>query len=124
MKVLLICKEMIAYERTAIMLLASNLKSKNHQVQASVMRDPVVDKKLKKKLSKKKSLSHSDAYEGKPFTFTESAQSINTDNTTERFNNIFNTVKSFKPDLIGYSVMTGEHYDVIELNKRLKKDFN
>ena len=53
MKVLLICKEMIAYERTAIMLLASNLKSKNHQVLASVMRDPVVDKKLKKKLSKK-----------------------------------------------------------------------
>ena len=50
MKVLLICKEMIAYERTAIMLLASNLKSKNHQVQASVMRDPVVDKKLKKKI--------------------------------------------------------------------------
>ena len=123
MKVLLICKEMIAYERTAIMLLASNLKSKNHQVQASVMRDPVVDKKLKKKLSKKKSLSHSDAYEGKPFTFTESAQSINTDDITERFNNIFNTVKSFKPDLIGYSVMTGEHYDVIKLNKRLKKDF-
>ena len=48
MKVLLICKEMIAYERTAIMLLASNLKSRSHEVKAAVMKEPVVKKKVKK----------------------------------------------------------------------------
>ena len=51
MKVLLICKEMIAYERTAIMLLASNLKSCGHEVKAAVMKEAVVGKKIKKKSS-------------------------------------------------------------------------
>ena len=60
MKVLLICKEMIAYERTAIMLLASNLKSCGHEVKAAVMKEAVVDKKIKKS-SKTTSLLHSDA---------------------------------------------------------------
>ena len=48
MKILLVCKEMIAYERTAIMLLASNLKKNGHDVKAAVMRQAVINKKPKK----------------------------------------------------------------------------
>ena len=124
MKVLLICKEMIAYERTAIMLLASNLKSCGHEVKAAVMKEAVVDKKIKKRSSKTTSLLHSDAYEGKPFTFTDSAQNKNNTNVFDIYENVYKVVRSFLPDLIGYSVMTGEHYDVLKLNKRLKEDFD
>lgn len=124
MKVLLICKEMIAYERTAIMLLASNLKSRSHEVKAAVMKEPVVKKKIKKSSKKPTSLLHSDAYEGKSFTFTNSAHNKSNNGISEVYENVYNTVKTFQPDLIGYSVMTGEHYDVLKLNKSLKKDFN
>ena len=37
MKVLLICKEMIAYERLAIMILGATLKKEGHEVRAAVM---------------------------------------------------------------------------------------
>ena len=62
MKILLVCKEMIAYERTAIMLLASNLKKNGHDVKAAVMKQAVINKKPKKKSYKLKFLLHSDAY--------------------------------------------------------------
>ena len=124
MKVLLVCKEMIAYERTAIMLLASNLKKRGHEVKAAVMKESVADQKPKKQSSKPKSLLHSDAYEGKPFTFTESAQNKYNVDIPEIYDNVYKIVKTLQPDLIGYSVMTGEHYDVLKLNKSLKKDFD
>ena len=41
MKVLLICKEMIGYERTAIMVLGSRLKEAGHEVKAAVLRRPL-----------------------------------------------------------------------------------
>ena len=85
MKVLLICKEMIAYERTAIMLLAGNLKNRGHEVKAAVMKEAVNDKKPKKQSPKPKSLLHSDAYEGKPFTFTDSAQNKYNGDTSKNY---------------------------------------
>ena len=60
MKVLLICKEMIAYERTAIMVLGSKLKEDGHEVRAAVLKQPVPVKKKKK--FKLKFLLNSEAY--------------------------------------------------------------
>ena len=122
MKVLLVCKENIAYERTAIMLLASKLKEEGHQVKAAVMKNPSTVKKTKPS-HKTRSLLHSDAYDGKPFTFTDSAHNNNTV-VPEIYDNVYKIAKDFRPGLIGYSVMTGEHYEVLKLNKILKKNFN
>ena len=97
MKVLLVCKEMIAYERTAIMLLSSNLKKEGHQVKAAIM-----------KIS----------------STSDSAQNNNNSAVPEIYDNVYKIVKDFRPELIGYSVMTGEHYEVLKLNKILKKNFN
>ena len=97
MKVLLVCKEMIAYERTAIMLLSSNLKKEGHQVKAAIM-----------KIS----------------STSDSAQNNNNSAVLEIYDNVYKIVKDFRPELIGYSVMTGEHYEVLKLNKILKKNFN
>ena len=123
MKVLLVCKEMIAYERTAIMLLSSNLKKEGHQVKAAMIKNPSAAKKSKQS-HKTKSLLHSDAYEGKPFTFTDSAQNNNNSVVPEIYDNVYKIVKDFRPELIGYSVMTGEHYEVLKLNKILKNNFD
>ena len=97
MKVLLVCKEMIAYERTAIMLLSSNLKKEGHQVKAAIM-----------KIS----------------STSDSAQNNNNSAVLEIYDNVYKIVKDFRPELIGYSVMTGEHYEILKLNKILKKNFN
>ena len=97
MKVLLVCKEMIAFERTAIMLLSSNLKKEGHQVKAAIM-----------KIS----------------STSDSAQNNNNSAVPEIYNNVYKIVKDFRPELIGYSVMTGEHYEILKLNKILKKNFN
>ena len=132
MKILLVCKEMIAYERTAIMLLASNLKKNGHDVKAAVMRQAVISKKPKKKSYKLKFLLHSDAYTNETSTDStfqktnhdEGFQSKNSANSPEMYNDVYELVKTFKPDLIGYSVMTGEHYDILSFNKRLKENFD
>ena len=97
MKVLLVCKEMIAYERTAIMLLSSNLRKEGHQVKAAIMKIP---------------------------STSDSAQNNNNSAVPEIYDNVYKIVKDFRPELIGYSVMTGEHYEILKLNKILKKNFN
>ena len=120
MKILLVCKEMIAYERTAIMLLASNLKKNGHDVKAAVMKKTVIKKKPKRKSYKLKFLLHSDAYTNEispDSTFQKTNQDVgiqskNSANSPEIYNDVYELVKTFKPDLIGYSVMTGEHYNI------------
>ena len=87
------------------------------------MKNPCTAKKSKQ-AHKTKSLLHSDAYEGKPFTFTDSAQNNNNSVVPEIYDNVYKIAKDFRPELIGYSVMTGEHYEVLKLNKILKKNFN
>ena len=118
MNVLLVCKEMIAYERTAIMLLSSNLKKEGHQVKAVVMKDPSTAKKTKLSPRTKSLLQYP-----KPVTFTESEQNKHSV-VPEIYDYVYKVVKDFRPELIGYSVMTGEHYEVLKLNTILKKDFN
>ena len=123
MKVLLICKEMIAYERTAIMVLGSKLKEDGHEVRAAVLKQPTPVKKKKKKF-KFKFLLNSEAYA------SESSDEILKDKSLEeqansskmKFQEALEKARKFKPDVVGYSVMTGEHYEVIEFNKLLKKE--
>jgi hypothetical protein len=52
---------MIAYERTAIMVLGSKLKEDGHEVRAAVLKQPAPVKKKKKKF-KLKFLLNSEAY--------------------------------------------------------------
>ena len=52
MKILLMCKEMIGYERTAIMVLGSKLKESGHEVKAAVLVD--LYKRRKKNKTKQK----------------------------------------------------------------------
>ena len=59
------CKEMIGYERTAIMVLGSKLKESGHEVKAAVLSRPLTKEEKKRKQSKKsepKFPLHSDAY--------------------------------------------------------------
>ena len=49
MKILLMCKEMIGYERTAIMVLGSKLKQSGHEVKAAVLSRPLTAEEKKKK---------------------------------------------------------------------------
>jgi hypothetical protein len=78
------------------MLLSSNLKKEGHQVKAAIM-----------KIS----------------STSDSAQNNNNSAVLEIYDNVYKIVKDFRPELIGYSVMTGEHYEILKLNKILKKKF-
>ena len=132
MKILLICKEMIAYERTAIMVLGSKLKEAGHEVRAAVLRQPVAKKEVKKKKKFKfKFLLHSEAYANKSAdevlqnTNLESGINHNKQNNNiSKFQEALEKAKKFKPDVVGYSVMTGEHYEILEFNKILKQEIN
>ena len=60
MKILLMCKEMIGYERTAIMVLGSKLKQSGHEVKAAVLSRPLTAEEKKKK--KIKNLNQNSLY--------------------------------------------------------------
>ena len=65
MKILLMCKEMIGYERTAIMVLGSKLKQSGHEVKAAVLSRPLTAEEKKRRKDEKsepKFPLHSDAY--------------------------------------------------------------
>ena len=49
MKILLMCKEMIGYERTAIMVLGSKLKQSGHEVKAAVLSRPLTAEEKKRR---------------------------------------------------------------------------
>ena len=100
MKVLLVCKEMIAYERLAIMVLAAALKKEGHEVRASVMNTSGI----------------ANGRSDYPQQVREPA--MNT------FHSVHEVVQNFQPEIIGYSAMTGEHYDILELNRELKQQFD
>ena len=60
MKILLMCKEMIGYERTAIMVLGSKLKQSGHEVKAAVLSRPLTAEE--KKEEKIKNLNQNFLY--------------------------------------------------------------
>ena len=60
MKILLMCKEMIGYERTAIMVLGSKLKQSGHEVKAAVLSRPLTAEE--KKEEKIKNLNQNSLY--------------------------------------------------------------
>jgi len=91
MRILLVAKATIPFERNAIMLLSSNLKKQGCEVKAGMLKCSTTKADDKK--------------------------------VTESQERIYNMVKDFKPHVIGYSCMTGEHYDILKINTRLKKDF-
>ena len=91
---------MIAYERLAIMILGSTLKKEGHEVRAAVM-------------------NTSGAANGRSDYPNQAREpEMNT------YHNIFEVVQNFQPEMIGYSAMTGEHYDILELNRKLKQQFD
>ena len=47
------CKEMIGYERTAIMVLGSKLKQSGHEVKAAVLSRPLTAEEKKRRKNKK-----------------------------------------------------------------------
>ena len=100
MRVLLICKEMIAYERIAIILLSACLKAEEHQVRAAVMNSTTPLPGLKTVLGKV----------GKPGLMGKEQ--------------IREVMREFKPDIVAYTAMTGEHYSLLDFNRELKKEFN
>jgi len=130
MKVLLVCKEMIGYERTAIMVLGSKLKESGHKVKAAVLKRPLTSEEKKKKKSEPKFLLHSDAYaaeDGEKVwknTNLDSGLSNSRSKKDLIFNEALIKALSFQPDIVGYSVMTGEHYDILDFNKTLKEKMN
>ena len=125
MKVLLICKEMIAYERTAIMVLGSKLKEDGHEVRAAVLKQPVPIKKKKKKFNLK-FLLNSEAYASESSDQILKKESLEEQINSKKmkFQEALEKAREFKPDVVGYSVMTGEHYEIIEFNKMLKEEMN
>jgi hypothetical protein len=86
MRILLACKEMIAFERAAIMALSSTLKRDGHEVKAVVIKsaEPLTSMKMVKDKVGKEGLENPDG--------------------------VFKIVSNFQPQVIGYSVMTGEQY--------------
>tara|TARA_B100000787_G_scaffold31675_1_gene21395 strand:- start:555 stop:2171 length:1617 start_codon:yes stop_codon:yes gene_type:complete len=124
MKVLLICKEMIAYERTAIMVLGSKLKEDGHEVRAAVLKQSPTKKKKKK--FKLKFLLNSEAYasESSDEILKENSLEEKINNNKMKFQEALDKARDFKPDVVGYSVMTGEHYEILEFNKMLKDEMN
>ena len=123
------CKEMIGYERTAIMVLGSRLKQSGHEVKAAVLSRPLTaeEKKRRKKKSEPKFLLHSDAYVPDDAeqvwknTNIDSGLSQSRSSVETKYNEALIKALSFQPDVVGYSVMTGEHYDILEFNKILKE---
>ena len=100
MKVLLVCKEMIAYERLAIMVLAAALKKEGHEVRAAVM-------------------TTSGTANGRSDYPNQVREPV-----MNTYHNVHEVVQNFQPEMIGYSAMTGEHYDILELNRKLKQQFD
>ena len=127
MKVLLICKEMIGYERTAIMVLGSRLKESGHEVKAAVLKRPLTKAEKKKKNTEVEFPLHSEAYAAEDAEEVWKNTNINGGLSDLRstkgikFNEALIKALSFQPDVVGYSVMTGEHYDILEFNKILKE---
>ena len=124
MKVLLICKEMIAYERTAIMVLGSKLKEDGHEVRAAVLKQSAIKKKKKK--FKLKFLLNSEAYasESSDEILKEKSLGEQINSNKMKFQEALEKARAFKPDVVGYSVMTGEHYEILEFNKMLKDEMD
>ena len=100
MRVILICKEMIAYERIAMMQLSSCLKKDGHEVRAAVMNSTTPLPGLKTVMGKV----------GKPGLMGEEQ--------------IRKLIRDWKPDIIAYTAMTGEHYSLLDFNQKMKKEFD
>ena len=100
MRVILICKEMIAYERIAMMQLSSCLKKNGHEVRAAVMNSTSPLPGLKTVMGNV----------GKPGLMGEEQ--------------IREVIRDWKPDIVAYTAMTGEHYSLLDFNRKMKKEFD
>lgn len=100
MRIVLICKEMIAYERIAMMQLSSCLKDAGHEVRAAIMNSVTPLPGLKTVMG--------DV--GKPGLMGESQ--------------IEELIRDWKPDIIAYTAMTGEHYSLLDFNRKMRKKYD
>ena len=100
MRVILICKEMIAYERIAMMQLSACLKEAGHEVQAAIMNSVTPLPGLKTVMG--------DV--GKPGLMGETQ--------------IEELIRDWKPDIVAYTAMTGEHYSLLDFNRKMRKKYD
>ena len=107
MRVLLVTKEMIVYERQALAALGAVLKQRGHEVRGMVALPLPVGGNIigqMGKLGTKPKINQMDL-DGIPA-------------------DVYETVRDFRPDVIGYTMMTGEANYLIKLNRKLKQHFN
>ena len=111
MRILLAVKEVLACERLAISSLSAILKAEGHEVRAVVINPlPALP------------------------TFKTIVNRMGTLGTAPPANNqpkpngipkpVYEVVRDFRPDIIGYTMMTGEHATLLELNRKLKREFD
>ncbi|MDC0199490.1 B12-binding domain-containing radical SAM protein [Candidatus Nitrosopelagicus sp.] len=100
MRVILICKEMIAYERIAMMQLSACLKESGHEVRAAIMNSVNPLPGLKTVMGEV----------GKPGLMGEAQ--------------IEELIRDWKPDIIAYTAMTGEHYSLLDFNRKMRKKYD
>ena len=100
MRIILICKEMIAYERIAMMQLSACLKDAGHEVKAAIMNSVTPLPGLKTVMGEG----------GKPGLMGEAQ--------------IEELIRDWKPDIIAYTAMTGEHYSLLDFNSKMRKKYD
>ena len=110
MKILLVVKEVIAYERTAISSLSAVLKAEGHEVRALIVNPPPVLPTFRTIMDRI----------GKLGT-TPTTSQIRSNGLPEAVSEV---VREFRPHVIGYTMMTGEHQALLELNRKLKQKFD
>jgi len=110
MRILLVVKEVIAYERLAISSLSAILKQKGHEVRAVVV-NPLPKLPSFKNKNRAGTLGTAPPANNQPEP-----------NGIPRA--VSDVVKDFRPDVIGYTMMTGEHATLLELNRKLKQEFD
>ena len=111
MRILLAVKEVIACERLAISSLSAILKAEGHEVRAVVINPLPVFPTFKTVVNRMGTLGTAPPANNQPIP-----------NGIPKA--VYEVVRNFRPDIIGYTMMTGEHATLLELNRKLKQEFN
>ena len=108
MRILLAVKEVIACERLAISSLSAILKAEGHEVRAVVINPLPALPTFKTIVNRMGTLGTAPPANNQPIP-----------NDIPKA--VYEVVRNFRPDIIGYTMMTGEHATLLELNRKLKR---
>ena len=111
MRILLAVKEVIACERLAISSLSAVLKAEGHEVRAVVINPLPVLPTFKTVVGRM----------GKLGTAPPANSQMGPNGIPKAVSAV---VRDFRPHVIGYTLMTGEHVTILELNRKLKQKFD